>query len=157
MATNTGLPLGPNGFANFTLEYGQSEPTDRSVQRDDAALLVAGLLCFAMYIGTGQTRWRQIGIRIVKWTVIAGIGIYVSSALLIGYFMRRHGRYGWPASVAVSVAVPLVFYLVFTRISEIGIGKLTARLSHGQATAGGVEEAVMDNFHSISRQPSPSF
>lgn len=31
----------------------------------------------------------------------------------------------------------LVFYLVFTRISEIGIGKLTARLSHGQATAGG--------------------
>lgn len=31
----------------------------------------------------------------------------------------------------------LVFYLVFTRISEIGIGKITARLSHGQATAGG--------------------
>ncbi len=31
----------------------------------------------------------------------------------------------------------LVFYLIFTRISEIGIGKLTARLSHGQATAGG--------------------
>lgn len=31
----------------------------------------------------------------------------------------------------------LVFYLVFTRISEIGIGKLTARLSHGQATADG--------------------
>lgn len=31
----------------------------------------------------------------------------------------------------------LVFYLVFTRVSEIGIGKLTARLSHGQATSGG--------------------
>ena len=31
----------------------------------------------------------------------------------------------------------LVFYLVFTRISEIGIGKLTAKLSHGQATSGG--------------------
>jgi polar amino acid transport system permease protein len=31
----------------------------------------------------------------------------------------------------------LVFYLVFTRVSEIWIGKLTARLSHGQATAGG--------------------
>jgi polar amino acid transport system permease protein len=31
----------------------------------------------------------------------------------------------------------LVFYLIFTRISEIGIRKLTARLSHGQATAGG--------------------
>ena len=34
-------------------------------------LLVAGLLCFVMYIGTGQTRWRTLGIRIVKWTVVA--------------------------------------------------------------------------------------
>jgi polar amino acid transport system permease protein len=31
----------------------------------------------------------------------------------------------------------LVFYLIFTRISEIGIGKITRRLSHGQATSGG--------------------
>ena len=39
-------------------------------------LLVAGLLCFAMYIGTGQPRWRQLGIRIVKWTVVAGLGFF---------------------------------------------------------------------------------
>ena len=39
-------------------------------------LLIAGLLCFAMYIGTGQTRWRQIGIRIVKWTIVAGLGFF---------------------------------------------------------------------------------
>ncbi|MCB6178870.1 ABC transporter permease subunit [Rhodobacter sp. Har01] len=31
----------------------------------------------------------------------------------------------------------LVFYLAFTRISEIVLGRLTARLSHGQATAAG--------------------
>lgn len=31
----------------------------------------------------------------------------------------------------------MVFYLVFTRISEIGIARITRRLSHGQATAGG--------------------
>jgi polar amino acid transport system permease protein len=31
----------------------------------------------------------------------------------------------------------LVFYLVFTRISEIGISKITRKLSHGQATSGG--------------------
>ena len=31
----------------------------------------------------------------------------------------------------------LVFYLIFTRISEIGIGKLTTKLTRGQATAGG--------------------
>jgi hypothetical protein len=39
-------------------------------------LLVAGLLCFAMYIGTGEARWRIFGIRIVKWTVIAALGFF---------------------------------------------------------------------------------
>ncbi len=39
-------------------------------------LLVAGLLCFALYIGTGQKKWRDLGIRIVKWTVIAALGFF---------------------------------------------------------------------------------
>jgi hypothetical protein len=39
-------------------------------------LLVAGLVCFALYIGTGQRRFRVLGIRIVKWTVIAGLGFF---------------------------------------------------------------------------------
>jgi hypothetical protein len=39
-------------------------------------LLVAGLLCFAMYVGTGQPKWRLLGIRIVKWTVIAALGFF---------------------------------------------------------------------------------
>ena len=39
-------------------------------------LLVAGLLCFAMFIGTGQQRYRVLGIRIVKWTVIAGLAFF---------------------------------------------------------------------------------
>jgi len=39
-------------------------------------LLVCGLLCFAMYIGTGQAVWRQRGIFIVKWTVIAALGFF---------------------------------------------------------------------------------
>ena len=39
-------------------------------------LLVCGLLCFAMYIGTGQPKWRFMGIRIVKWTAIAGLGFF---------------------------------------------------------------------------------
>jgi len=41
VAANLGLPLGDNGFINFSLEYGGSDPTDRSVQRDDAAGLIA--------------------------------------------------------------------------------------------------------------------
>ena len=43
------------------------------------------------------------------------LGIYLASALLIGYFMRRYGKFGWPVTAAVSVGVPLAFFLVFER------------------------------------------
>lgn len=36
-------------------------------------LLAAGLISFAIYVGTGNPVWRQRGIVIVKWTVIAGL------------------------------------------------------------------------------------
>ncbi len=39
-------------------------------------LLVAGILCFAMYIGTGDVRWRGRGLVIVKWTVLAGLAFF---------------------------------------------------------------------------------
>jgi hypothetical protein len=39
-------------------------------------LLVAGVLCFAMYIGTNQPVWRQRGLLIVKWTVLAALGFF---------------------------------------------------------------------------------
>ena len=39
-------------------------------------LLVSGLLCFAIYIATGKAEWRQRGIVIVKWTVIAALGFF---------------------------------------------------------------------------------
>ena len=41
VAGNFGLPLGSSGFANFTVEYGNQDPTDRAVQRGDAAGLIA--------------------------------------------------------------------------------------------------------------------
>jgi hypothetical protein len=39
-------------------------------------LLFAGILCFAMYVGTGQPAWRQRGLVIVKWTVVAALGFF---------------------------------------------------------------------------------
>jgi len=39
-------------------------------------LLVSGLLCFATYVATGQAVWRQRGMVIVKWTVIAALGFF---------------------------------------------------------------------------------
>ena len=41
VAGNVGLPLGKDGFVNLSVEYGSSEPTSRSVQRDDAKALIA--------------------------------------------------------------------------------------------------------------------
>ena len=41
VAANAGLPLGGTGFANLSLEYGNTGSTDRSVQRADAVDLIA--------------------------------------------------------------------------------------------------------------------
>jgi hypothetical protein len=39
-------------------------------------LLVAAVLCFAMYIGTGQVAWRRRGVVVLKWTVLAALGFF---------------------------------------------------------------------------------
>ncbi len=39
-------------------------------------LLVAGLLSFAVYVATGRVVWRQRGVVIVKWTVVAALGFF---------------------------------------------------------------------------------
>ncbi len=39
---NVGLPMTKDGFANLSFEYKEADPTSRSVQRDDAAALIAG-------------------------------------------------------------------------------------------------------------------
>lgn len=41
LAGNLGMPFLNTGFANFSFEYRQSDPTSRGVQRDDAAGLIA--------------------------------------------------------------------------------------------------------------------
>ncbi len=39
-------------------------------------LLVAGVLCFAMYIGTREAVWRRRGLVILKWTLLAALGFF---------------------------------------------------------------------------------
>ena len=41
LSGNFGLPLGESGFLNLTGEYGNADPTDRGVQRNDAKRLIA--------------------------------------------------------------------------------------------------------------------
>ncbi|HEY9095869.1 MAG TPA: hypothetical protein VIN35_09005 [Hydrogenophaga sp.] len=39
-------------------------------------LLLAAGVSFAFYIGTGQPRFRQYGVRLLKWAVMAGLGFF---------------------------------------------------------------------------------
>lgn len=91
------------------------------------------LLASSAWIAVGQLlRWkgedepfaeREQIVRVVTVLVptvvyallILPLGLYVASFILIGYFMRRYGKYGWATVGAVAVGVPLVFFLVFER------------------------------------------
>lgn len=39
-------------------------------------LLVASVLCFAMFIGTRQPVWRQRGVVVLKWTLLAAAAFF---------------------------------------------------------------------------------
>ncbi len=39
-------------------------------------LLVGGLVCLAMYFATGEARFRFLGLRIIRYTVVAALGFF---------------------------------------------------------------------------------
>jgi len=39
-------------------------------------LLLASVLCFAMYVGTKAAVWRARGVLLLKWTLIAAAGFF---------------------------------------------------------------------------------
>jgi hypothetical protein len=83
-------------FAGQLLRWRRS--TGVFAERSQLALVIAIFVPMVVYVG-----------------LIYGLGLYVSSALLIGYFMKRYGKYGWPATLAVALGVPLVCFGVFER------------------------------------------
>lgn len=75
------------------------EPADdRFADRGQLRMVLSVVLPTAVYVA------------IIPW-----IGIYFSSLLLIAFFMRRLGNYGWHMIAAVAVVVPLVTFVVFER------------------------------------------
>jgi hypothetical protein len=60
---------------------------------------------------------KQVFSVVVPTAVYVGlipyIGIYVSSALLIGVFMRWFGKYSWMMVVCISIVVPLLTFFMF--------------------------------------------
>ena len=39
-------------------------------------LLIAAGVSFAFYAGTGQARFRQFGLLVLKWTVLTALGFF---------------------------------------------------------------------------------
>jgi hypothetical protein len=57
--------------------------------------------------------WAVLWPMVVHVALIRFVGIYVASALLIGWFMLRHGTHGKAVVAAVALGVPAVFFAVF--------------------------------------------
>jgi len=70
-----------------------------------------------IFAGWGQI--RQVMSVVIPTTVyvfaVPYLGMYLSSGLLIGVFMKWIGRYRWLTVLAVSVCVPVVTYVMFER------------------------------------------
>lgn len=66
--------------------------------------------------------WSQLG-KVLSVVVPTGIyvgtlpyiGIYVSSALLIGAFMMWFGKYRWTVAIPVAILVPVLTFIFFER------------------------------------------
>jgi hypothetical protein len=50
---------------------------------------------------------------IVYVGLVAALGIYASSLLYIAAFMRVQGKYGWVKTLSISIAVPVIVFLLF--------------------------------------------
>jgi putative tricarboxylic transport membrane protein len=48
-------------------------------------------------------------------SIVPSLGMYVSSGLLIGVFMKWLGRYRWVKVLAVATGVPVLTYILFER------------------------------------------
>jgi len=62
---------------------------------------------------------RQVFFVVLPTTIYVGAipytGIYLASALLIALFMKWLGRYSWLLTAAISIGVPVAFYLMFEK------------------------------------------
>ncbi len=97
VAANAGLPLGRAGFANLSIEYGNTGRTSRSVQRADAARLIAAgndavaepaQIWGAPGIDDNLKLWGNFG-RLFGGVQAYGYANYASRRVAGGFFFRN--------------------------------------------------------------------
>ncbi len=113
IAGNMGLPLGDSGFLNLSGEYNTSKPTSRSVQRGDAAALIAAgnehvrspaaQIWGAPDIDDNFKLFANAGIEVSESFELYAFGNYAERTVDGGFFFRnpidREGIFG-PVTLA---------------------------------------------------------
>ena len=98
VAGNVGVPLTKSGFFNFTIEYGNADPTDRSVQRADASALIAAgndeVGNPAQIWGTPEVSddlklFANMGIDVAEGVKVYAFGNVARRDVLGGFFFRN--------------------------------------------------------------------
>ncbi len=102
-AGNIGLPLGETGFVNLSAEYGNVNPTDRSVQRNDALLLIGAgnssvrnpaQIWGSPHVEDDLKLWTNYGAFLGDNVQLYGHGNYASRKVTGGFFFRNPNTRG---------------------------------------------------------------
>ena len=98
VSANAGLPLGPNGFANFSVTYKQSDATSRSTQQTVAIGLIAGgntavanpvQVWGAPEVKDDYAFFVNSGIQLTDSQELYGWGNYAERTVIGGFFYRN--------------------------------------------------------------------
>ncbi|MGV3634095.1 MAG: tripartite tricarboxylate transporter TctB family protein [Pseudorhodoplanes sp.] len=69
----------------------------------------------------------QVALVVIPATIYAVavgyLGIYLSSAIFIAWFMRWLGKYGWGTVAGVAIGMPLIVYFVFEKWFLVALPK----------------------------------
>lgn len=103
VAGNIGLPFTDHGFVNLSAEYGESDPTNRSIQRNDAAGLIAGgnadVANPAQIWGNPEVRedlktFFNLGLDLSDSSEFYAFGNYASKEVEGGFYFRNPNTRG---------------------------------------------------------------
>lgn len=89
-------------FFNALREKGLTDGGESFVSMQSLKLILSVLIPTIIYV-----------LLIAGIGPIPGLGIYVASAIFIATFMIWLGKYRWGITIAVSLSVPVVFFLMF--------------------------------------------
>jgi iron complex outermembrane receptor protein len=108
IAGNIGLPLGDSGFLNLTAEWGESDPTDRSVQRTDADTLIESgyqgvpepaMVWGRPIVNDDMKLWANFGFDLSDTLELYGHANYNSKEVDGGFYFRNPTNRGGVYSV----------------------------------------------------------